>query len=82
MFKSSDDRADEEVSGEHSLETQVIAGTVASVVDQILAFRDEVGPFGTLVYTGHDWRDAALGKRSMKLMAEQVMPRVNAALGE
>ena len=82
LFKSSDDMADEEVSVEHSLETQVIAGTVASVVDQILAFRDEVGPFGTLVYTGHDWRDAALGKRSMKLMAEQVMPRVNAALGE
>ncbi len=82
LFKATPDMADEEVSVEHSLETQVLAGTVDSVVDQILAFREEIGPFGTLVYTGHDWRDAALGKRSMVLMAEQVMPRVNAALGE
>jgi hypothetical protein len=27
-----------------------------------------------------DWKDPALGKRSMQLMAEEVMPRVNAAL--
>jgi hypothetical protein len=26
--------------------------------------------------------DPALGKRSMELMAEQVMPRLNAALGK
>ncbi|NQU69964.1 MAG: LLM class flavin-dependent oxidoreductase [Rhodospirillales bacterium] len=82
LFKSSPDQADNEVSVAHSLETQVIAGTVNSVVDQILAFREETGPFGTLVYTGHDWRDAMLGKRSMQLMAEEVMPRVNTALGE
>ena len=74
--------ADDEVSVAHSLETQVIAGTVPSVVDQILALREEIGPFGTLLYTGHDWRDTALGKRSMVLMAEQVMPRVNEVLGE
>ena len=56
--------------------------TADAVVDQILAFRDRVGPFGTLLYTGHDWQDADLGKRSMELMATDVMPRVNAALGE
>jgi len=32
------------------------------------------------VYACHDWQDPALGRRSMQLMAEQVMPRVNAAL--
>jgi hypothetical protein len=50
------------------------------VVDQILAFREKTGDFGTLLYPCHDWLDPALGKRSMQLMAEQVMPRVNAAL--
>ena len=40
LFKSSPDMADEAVTVEHSLETQVIAGTVASVVDQLLAFRE------------------------------------------
>ena len=47
---------------------------------ELLAFRDEIGPFGTIVYTGADWADEALGRRSMALMAEQVMPRVNDAL--
>jgi len=43
--------------------------------------RDDVGDFGTLLYACHDWMDPAMGKRSMTLMAEQVMPRVNAAIG-
>jgi hypothetical protein len=29
-----------------------------------------------------DWVDPALAKRSMELMAEEVMPRVNAAIRE
>ena len=33
-------------------------------------------------YCGHDWADAALARRSMTLMAEEVMPRVNRALAE
>ena len=59
----------------------VIAGGVNSVVDQLLAFRDEIGDFGTLVYNGTDWVDRDLGKRSMELMATEVMPRVNKAIG-
>ena len=42
--------------------------------------RDEVGDFGTLYYAGIDWADPELGRRSMQLMAEEVMPRVNAAI--
>ena len=45
------------------------------------AFRELVGPFGTLLYAGHDWVDEPLARRSMELMAEEVMPRVNKALG-
>jgi alkanesulfonate monooxygenase SsuD/methylene tetrahydromethanopterin reductase-like flavin-dependent oxidoreductase (luciferase family) len=62
------------------LHERVIAGTVDQVVEQILHLRTEVGPFGTLLYTGHDWMDPALARRSMELMAREVMPRVNAAL--
>ena len=62
------------------LKRRVIAGTVDGVVEQILHLRKTVGPFGTLLYTGHDWMDPALARRSMELMAEEVMPRVNAAL--
>ena len=52
------------------------------VVDRILALREETGDFGELVYAGMDWVDPALNKRSMQLMAEEVMPRVNAAIKE
>jgi alkanesulfonate monooxygenase SsuD/methylene tetrahydromethanopterin reductase-like flavin-dependent oxidoreductase (luciferase family) len=54
-----------------------ITGTPDSVAEQIVAFRREVGAFGTLLYTGHDWVDPALARRSMELMAREVMPRVN-----
>ena len=48
------------------------------VADQLLAFQDEVGKFGTLLYAGKDWKDPELGRQSMILMAEKVMPQVNA----
>jgi len=57
----------------------VMSGTPASVAEQILAFRREVGDFGTLLYTGHDWVEPELARRSMELMAREVMPRVNRA---
>ena len=60
----------------------VLAGTVDSVVEQILALRHQIGVFGQLVYACHDWMDPALGKRSMELFATEVMPRVNAALAQ
>jgi len=51
------------------------------VVDEILRFREQVGDFGELVYAGMDWVDPQLARRSMELMANEVMPRVNKAIG-
>ena len=81
-FKRDQAMPDEEVTLDYILDTMVIRGSVNSMVEQLLAFNDELGGFGTLMYCGHDWADPALARRSMQLMAEQVMPRVNAALGE
>jgi len=44
----------------------------------LLSFQDEVGQFGTLLYAGKDWKDRELARKSMILMAEKVMPRINA----
>src|SRR5262245_20289387 len=57
----------------------VIAGTPQSVAEQILALRREVGAFGTLLYTGHDWVDPVLARRSMELMAREVIPLIDRA---
>ena len=81
LFKLDQNQPDGEITPEYVTEKLVIAGTVNSVVDQILAFREKTGDFGTLYYACMDWKDPALGKRSMQLMAEEVMPRVNAAIG-
>ena len=40
-----------------------------------------VNKAGELVYAGLDWTDPALARRSMVLMAEQVMPKVREAIG-
>ncbi len=70
---------DDEVTLDMVCEKLIIHGSPERVTDQLLAFRDEVGDFGTLLYAGKDWRDRALARRSMVLMAEKVLPAVNAA---
>ena len=60
----------------------VIHGSPQKVVDELLAFREHVGDFGTLLYAGKDWGDRALARRSMVLMAEKVLPAINAAIGD
>ncbi len=82
LFKTDPDMPNEAITPDYVSQRLVLAGTVDSVVAQLLAFRDQVGDFGTLLYACHDWMDPALAKRSMQLMAEQVMPRVNAAIGK
>ena len=80
-FKSRPDMKDADVTLDYVLDNIVIRGTVNAVVDRILEMHEAVGGFGTLLYCGKDWTDVALGRRSMELMAEKVMPTVNAALG-
>jgi alkanesulfonate monooxygenase SsuD/methylene tetrahydromethanopterin reductase-like flavin-dependent oxidoreductase (luciferase family) len=82
VFKEHKDQPDAEVTLDFVLDRLVICGTVNKVVDQILDFRERVGDFGELVYAGMDWVDGKLEKRSMQLMAEEVMPRVNAAIAK
>src|SRR5437764_7958798 len=79
LFKTRRDQPDDEVTLESICERLIISGTPESVADQILAFQSEVGEFGTLLYAGKDWKDRELGRQSMILMAEKVMPRVNAS---
>ncbi len=64
---------------ERVLDDLVIWGTPDKVADDLLAFREKVGDFGTLLYAGKDWTDPALARRSMVLLAEKVQPRLSAA---
>ncbi len=80
LFKEDQNMHDDEVTIDYVLERCVIWGTPDKVADEILAVREEVGDFGTLLYAGKDWRDVELGKRSMVLLAEKSLPLINAAI--
>ena len=81
IFKKHQNDDDSTITLDKILDELVISGTVNEVVDQILALQEKVGTIGEIVYAGMDLVDPALGRRSMELMAHEVMPRVNEALG-
>ena len=76
LFKHEPSVPDTALTDEYLVSQLLIAGTVNEVVDRLRAFREQVGPFGTLLYCGHDWADPQAMRRSMELMAEKVLPRL------
>jgi len=81
LFKTSRDMPDSAVTIDGICNELIIHGSPEAVVDQLLAFREKVGDFGTLLYAAKDWLDPNLSRRSMVLMAEKVMPALNKAIG-
>jgi alkanesulfonate monooxygenase SsuD/methylene tetrahydromethanopterin reductase-like flavin-dependent oxidoreductase (luciferase family) len=80
LFKDRKDMSDSEVTHDFVMNKLIICGTSDQVAEKILNFRHEVGDFGTLVYAGHDWKTPELSRRSMELMAKEVMPLINNTL--
>ena len=48
-----------------------------TVVDKLVAYRERVGPFGTLLKIGLDWSgpNEAWEREGMQLLAQEVMPK-------
>ena len=82
LFKTRRDQPDHEVTLDGICKELIIWGSPNKVADELLAFREQVGDFGTLLYAGKDWKDPALARRSMVLLAETVLPKLNAAIGK
>lgn len=76
MLKPDLEMPDEDLTVDMVKRALVIAGSPGRVLDQLVALRDEVGPFGTLLMAGHDWDRPRLWRRSMELLATKVMPRL------
>ena len=81
IFKEDPAQDDSTLDIEYMLDRLVIWGTPSRVADRILALREEAGDFGEIVYANMDWVDERLARRSIELMATEVMPRVNSAIG-
>jgi len=68
---------DEECTPEALIKECVIFGSPRTVLDRLVALREHVGPFGTLLQIGLDWSGAneAWERDGMRLLAQEVMPR-------
>jgi alkanesulfonate monooxygenase SsuD/methylene tetrahydromethanopterin reductase-like flavin-dependent oxidoreductase (luciferase family) len=75
MIKPDPDMPDAATTVDAVKRGMIIAGSPGRVLDQLVALREEIGPFGTLLMAGHDWDRPTLWRRSMELLATQVMPR-------
>ena len=56
-------------------------GIGANVAERLAAFREEVGPFETLITSHHDWVPLAMWRRHMHLLAHEVMPILRSLTG-
>jgi alkanesulfonate monooxygenase SsuD/methylene tetrahydromethanopterin reductase-like flavin-dependent oxidoreductase (luciferase family) len=77
ILKPRPDMPDAEASVEAITEGCSLYGSPKTMLDKLVAFREEVGPFGTLLMTGLDWLgpNEAWERQSMQLLAEEVMPK-------
>ena len=80
MWKRDEQQSDAGCSLDYFLNDVVLTGDPAEVTRQLLKLRADIGPFGTLVLTAHDWDDRDQWIHSLKLFAREVVPAYNQAL--
>jgi alkanesulfonate monooxygenase SsuD/methylene tetrahydromethanopterin reductase-like flavin-dependent oxidoreductase (luciferase family) len=56
-----------------------VVGDAEEVAEKLIALDAGVGGFATLLVIAQDWKDPQVWRRSMTLLAEEVMPHVEAA---
>jgi len=77
VLKPSKETPDVEITRKNCLDWMVFSGSPKTVLDRLVAFVDDVGgPFGGLLMTQKDWDIPAMHKRSMELLANDVMPKL------
>ena len=74
MWKRDDQQADSDCTLDYFMNDVIIAGDPEHVTGQILELREQIGPFGTLVLTAHDWDDRDRWTHSLELFAREVVP--------
>jgi alkanesulfonate monooxygenase SsuD/methylene tetrahydromethanopterin reductase-like flavin-dependent oxidoreductase (luciferase family) len=74
--------ADNEVTVPYLIDQLVIHGSPKTVVDKLVAFREQVGPFGKLILATIDWSGAyrKYDTASMAMLANDVMPKFSKAI--
>ena len=76
ILKTDPEMPDSEVTIEYLLDNIWIVGSPDVVADKLRRLYHDVGGFGVLLAMGHEWQPEDKWTNSMKLLAEEVMPRV------
>ncbi len=76
LLKNDPDMADSDVTIDYLIDNVFIVGSVEEVAQKLSDLRGTVGPFGTLMAMGHEWKPYEAWHRSMTLLKEEVLPRV------
>lgn len=80
MWKRDAGQADADCTLDYFMDEVIIAGDPEHVTHRLLALREEIGAFGTLILTAHDWDDRARWLRSLELFAREVAPVLRKSL--
>jgi alkanesulfonate monooxygenase SsuD/methylene tetrahydromethanopterin reductase-like flavin-dependent oxidoreductase (luciferase family) len=78
MWKRNAGQPDAECNLDYFLDEVLVVGDPAEVSRRLLALRERVGDFGTLVLVAHDWDDKGRWLHSLELFAREVVPALRA----
>lgn len=76
IFKVDKSMADSDVTPDYMIDNIWLVGSPDDVVERIKKLYDYVGGFGVLLVMGHEWKPKDKWLRCMKLLVEEVMPRL------
>ncbi len=76
IFKFDKSMPDSGVTIDYMIENQWIVGSPDDVTEKIKELYDYVEGFGCLLVMGHEWKPKDKWQKSMRLLVEEVMPRL------
>ncbi|MEM7404398.1 MAG: LLM class flavin-dependent oxidoreductase [Pseudomonadota bacterium] len=81
-FIAPDDHPDpDNITWQEAALDMVSWGSAETVTNKLAALRERVGPFGVVTMLAHEWDDEAFCRRSMELLANDVMPSLTERVG-
>ena len=77
MMKTDPEMPDSEVTPEYLLDNLWLVGSPDDVAEKLQRLQEDLGGFGVLLVLGHEWDPKDRWVESMRLLKEEVLPRVN-----
>ena len=77
LMKTDPDMPDSDVTLEYLMDNVWLVGSPDDVAEQLEQLHEDLGGFGVLLAMGHEWEPKQQWLNSMKLLKEEVLPRLS-----